>query len=158
MVLDPLSAVSLASAIVQFVDFSTRLVSHASEIKEHGKPVESADLELRARQLQALSQKLALKLPRNSAPRPTASGAGGRNKQDDTILTIARSCEEIANELVSDLNKVQRKYANKAFKNFRAALAHVWREGYISALEAKLERYKSDLLTHLMVELTLIQR
>ena len=158
MVLDPLSAVSLASATVQFVDFSARLISNTSEIKEFGKPIQSADLELRAKQLQDLSRKLALTQPRSLNFKTRKSGDIRRSGQDGNLIDITQSCEEIAKELISALNALQQKYANGLFRSFRAALAHVWQEKYIATLEARLEKYKSDLLTHLMVELTLIQR
>lgn len=35
--LDPLTAVGLAGTVVQFVDFSTKLVSHSVELYEKGK-------------------------------------------------------------------------------------------------------------------------
>lgn len=56
--LDPLTSLSIASSVIQFVDYSTKLVSKAKEIRKSSNGVLSENLEVESvcKRLQTLSE------------------------------------------------------------------------------------------------------
>jgi hypothetical protein len=49
--LDPFTALSVAASVVQFVDFTTRLLSKSNEIRKNGATVDAAYLEVKTEDL-----------------------------------------------------------------------------------------------------------
>ena len=158
MVLDPLSGVSLASSIVQLVDVSVKVIERTSEIRERSQLVRSQDLAMKTEQLRTLAKKLIADLPKTSRLGHAISSAPGSTTCEDPVINIALLCKDAADKLITALDKVKKKHKNSWFESFRAALRSVWEEGKIMKLEIELEKYKNDLLIHIMVDLTLIQK
>ena len=76
MVLDPLIAVSLAGNIVQFIDFTTKLVSKGHKIYKttDGILIENAELEAITRKIIALNNRIVESFQENTnTAKPTAT-------------------------------------------------------------------------------------
>jgi hypothetical protein len=56
--IDPLTAIGVASSIVQLVDFSTKVVARSAEIRRAGSSVEVAHLRAITSDLQGLTENL----------------------------------------------------------------------------------------------------
>lgn len=56
--LDPFTALSVASSVIQIVDFSSKLVSKGEEIRRNGSLVENDELERVTKDLQELNGSL----------------------------------------------------------------------------------------------------
>ena len=70
--LDPLSALSLTSSIVNLVDFSCKVVSESREIYQSGSIITNDELEQIANDLSGLLQMV------KSSQNPTNADSGGR--------------------------------------------------------------------------------
>ena len=145
MVLDPFSAIGLASSIVQFVAFGSKLLSTATEIHqsiEGALPI-NKELEIVAKDLnnviakldnaklchkQAVTaeegvlteeEKLILGEKLTSEERPT---------DEEPLIILADSCKQVAWELLSVLEGLKGQYGHKRWKSLRQALRSAWRE------------------------------
>lgn len=65
--LDPWTSLSLATSIVQFIDFTAKLVSDSKDLYESGKTVQHADLETVFKDLKEVSNALQTRPKRATA-------------------------------------------------------------------------------------------
>ena len=96
--MDPLSALSLATSVVQFIDFATKIVHGARQIYATGASsiTENADIELCASELQEFCIRL------NTSKLPSLLTA-----DDGSLYRLADRCIAISNELLSLLRKIK---------------------------------------------------
>jgi hypothetical protein len=137
--MDPLSAISLAGSIVQFVQFSCSLISEASQLRKSttGSSKQHADLEVIAENLRCLSDKL--NVP--SSPSTSALGAYARaSKEEEALENLAASCRQVASELTSAIRGLKARNGTPGtLKSFRQALKIIWSKDRITRLQGRLE-------------------
>ncbi|KEY69342.1 hypothetical protein S7711_08410 [Stachybotrys chartarum IBT 7711] len=134
--MDPLSAVGLASNILQFVEFSVKLIGKGVEIysSADGATVQHADLRASLDNLRDLAapfrQRNNLRL--------------SRDPDEMRIVQTAVACNEIAHGLenaLDDLIATPHSRTSSVLK----ALQSVWEQGKIDDMVRRLESYRSDL-------------
>jgi len=126
--MDPFTAIGLASSIVQFVDYGTRLLCDAREIytSVSGSTDENKSIETVTAEMKALSAKLSL---------PPASA---QTEDEKALRRIATECESVSSEILSLLAKIRS-------PNPKSKLRSVW-----SALQSKMHQaQKLDLQNRL---------
>lgn len=64
--MDPLTAIGLAGNILQFIDFTAKLLSQADEIRHAGSAASTFDLINVTKDFETLTQKLTVAAPQNS--------------------------------------------------------------------------------------------
>ena len=145
MVLDPFSALGLASNIVQFVDFSSKLISESRELYRSvsGITIENGEVKEATEELQRLCDRLA-------GLRMTSSTTTGLPKDEECLKILAISCKETSHELLSALRDITAQEPRKKWQTFRVALKSVLRKDQIQELEKKLDSYRSQLALQLM--------
>ncbi|ORY17867.1 hypothetical protein BCR34DRAFT_596734 [Clohesyomyces aquaticus] len=121
--LDPVSAVGVASAAVQFVDFSTKLFAVGKEL--HGTKLST---------------------------RPPAAAGATQEEQDLYRLAdlCQQECNVFLAKIGKITGKSGTK---RTFKTFRDALKIVWNQKAIDGLEKRLERYQRELTLALISHL-----
>ena len=132
MPLDPLTALGLAANIVQFAEFTWKLVSEAREI-HHSSSGISADhdvLDSTTAHLHLIASKI--------KDVPTTVGADLRD--------IAFLCQEISNQILRALNKVKAQGSKSRWKSFLLALKATLAEGELGTLVDRLERAQKQLM------------
>jgi hypothetical protein len=132
--MDPLTAISLASSVVQFVDFSTKLVSsaHSLYLSTSGAKAEHLELEDLARSLQQQADEAT---PQN------ISNNAALSKQDQTLVSLGNSCRAVADELLSALDKLKLKGGSfRGLKSIYIALKGVLEEEKIASIQQRLDR------------------
>jgi hypothetical protein len=138
MVLDPMSALSLAGNVVQFVSFSTGLVSGAYAIyhSSEGTSMENLELEFVTENLKQFS----LRLSRGSKFPSSSFYATSPSSSDESLRQLSKSCKEVADELLSVLNdlKVNIKGEHRKWDSFRQALKSVWKKDKIELRERSI--------------------
>jgi hypothetical protein len=134
MVLDVLTAIGLASSIVQFVDFASKLLSKSNELKQSvdGSDRESADLETITEILGRLSDGL-------SATFQTMS------QDEKDILLLADGCKEVIDELIEVLRKLKSHANYNKWQNFRQALRYMWAQDKLEKMSKKIDRFQVQL-------------
>jgi hypothetical protein len=148
--LDPLTAVSLAGTVVQFLDFSAKLVEKGHQIyrSEQGALSENLEIELVTADLFNMIPDL-----QKCAFVEDASASVAVEQQralQDTIL----GCETISKELLVKLQKLKvNNKTTRAWKSFRQALKSVTQKGEIDDIAKRLERYREQLKLKVLISL-----
>ena len=180
--MDPLSALSLAGNVAQFIEFGCSLVSKTRQIYKsaNGATISQVEtaiatrrlLELTRRLKSSLEDKIVPELP--PAPDTTAEeGLEGEAleakklenkalaaewesaKSFEAICKICDSCVSLSNELLARLKKleVQEGEKHRKFKSLRQALKSVWSSTEICAIAKRLESLRKELNDHLTISL-----
>lgn len=107
--MEPLTALSIASSVVRFADFGSRLLSQSVQLYKPpgGAPTENIDVEVVTADLLSLTQILKKTPPQNGTlARP--DGAACKRAENDTALEkLRRRCIDIAEDLTSHLEKLK---------------------------------------------------
>lgn len=148
MVLDPLSALGLASNVVQFVDFSWKLLSSGSALyhSTDGALLENREMEMIADDLSQLTHRLhnSLVVTRKSAL---------LTESEKELMNLSQACEAVAKELLTTLDKLKVKGKRQRWTSFLAALRTVWTKEKVDAIRCRLKEFRSELDTHVLVSL-----
>ncbi|KAI0902943.1 hypothetical protein F4823DRAFT_340353 [Ustulina deusta] len=134
--MDPLSALSVAASVVQFVDFTFRLVSSTRAIikSKSGFAGDVDTLDAIARDATELSDALA------ASPALDASST--------TLQALVGECKTIAESLLAVLENL-RTNKTKKWRCFVAALRTVWSKGKIDGFVDRLGKVQAQISTHM---------
>ena len=147
--LDPLTALSVAGNIVQFIDFSTKLIAKGHELYNSvdGATVGNAELEVIARDLQDLNGRL-------QSPRPSEKVKAVLPDSDLALQTLSEKCSGVAAELTDALNKLKvQGTANRRWKSVRQALKGLMRKEELEAMVKRLQLLRDELNLHILVSM-----
>ena len=135
--LDPFTAVSLASCVVQFTDFGIKLVEGSIELygSANGLNAERSNLELKTNHLRKLANKI-IALEHEDTD-------SFRFGSDDQLSQLAESCNLIAKDLLSVLDDLKvKKLAGpgRKWESFRKAVTALspHNKNKIATLETEL--------------------
>lgn len=133
--MDPFTAIGLASSIVQFVDFSTKLIHGAREIYDSASSdtLENRSLEAVVGEMKRLSSKL------------LSPGKTHQTEEEKALRRLAAECNILSNQILHLLQKIKPKDANSMRQSTWAALKNKWHEGEKLELEKRLENCRSQL-------------
>jgi hypothetical protein len=143
--LDPLTALGLASNIVQLITFTSDLVAKGRDIYQStdGALVENLELEAITKSLRELSIEVV----------PPVSRGFPLTKVEGQLQQLCEGCQNVADELLKVIQKLKTQGPHKGWTSFRQALNSVWREDEIQALSIRLERYRRQIDTTLLLSL-----
>ena len=136
--LDPLTAVSLASSIVQFTDFGIKVVTSGINLyySVDGFDAETSDLDFRTTNLRRLTDRIVV---------PTGQDDDDTSVPEDEkeLVELANRCRTIATELLTVLDGLRvRKPAgtSRKWESFRKAIAAQtpWNKDKVASLERNL--------------------
>jgi hypothetical protein len=135
--MESLTTLGLAANIVQFVDYSTRLLAEASEVYHSATGLSKEYVELRdvADNLKDLVERLVA--PTN--PGPTSSAQA-------EISKIALSAKTVAKDLISTIETLKvSDGSKKGWRSFRQALSTLWNKEKIVGLQKRLDAFRDQL-------------
>jgi SMC interacting uncharacterized protein involved in chromosome segregation len=145
--MDGLSALSVAASVVQFIEFSSSLVTKSKEIytSAHGAPIQQVEMEAAIKRLVELSEKIKTAPPRN---RESIA-------QDQALTSICQGCITVSNQLLGKLKKlkVEDGVKHRGYKSFRQALKSVWAKASIDEMAARLNAFRREMDAHVLVSL-----
>jgi len=148
--LDPLSALSVAGAIVQFVQFSSKLISKGHELYKStdGASLGHAELETIAKDLQELNGRL-------SSPAGSKEGRQTNWKDSgDSLTRLSEQCSVVASELIATLGKLKVEGpASRRWKSLRQALKCLLQKSEVEALAARLQYLRDEIDFHILVSM-----
>jgi hypothetical protein len=137
---ETLAAIGLAGNIIQFISFSSALVSKSREIHKaaSGLSTELVDLNLVSADIQQFSAKLLANA--QSSPQ---------------LCDIALSCKAVATELEQAISAIQKQnhashQGPKRWRSFRKALKCIWKKEHIEGLKVRLESLRDQMSMHLI--------
>lgn len=129
--MDPLTALGLASNIVQFVDFTSKLVSSTRElyVSSSGAKGENLELESIAQSIQELAGRVR---PSNIEQRVILAN------QDNSLFDLSDQCIAVSNELLSVLESLKVKGPHRRWESFHQAISSQWKKSTIESLQRRL--------------------
>jgi hypothetical protein len=147
--MDPVSALSVASSVIQIVDFSAKLFSHIYEVyeSESGGTAEHTLIKRETEQVRILNGHL------------TRAVDPGKLERDLTpleieVVSLARECDDAAVQLTEKLESVSLDtQKGKAWAAVRSAVKSVWRQRDIDRLRQRLDSCRQLLTTSILVQL-----
>ncbi|KAH6678314.1 hypothetical protein B0J14DRAFT_650537 [Halenospora varia] len=145
MVLDPLTALGLASNLISLIEFSGKLLSksHAIYTSANGALPENIEIEKTAEALRTLNAKIKFEILKD-----------GRTKSEDALRKLCEDCDGVAGELLRALEKLKVGGRKTRWKSFRQALKSVMGKGEIEGISKRLDNCRAQLSLSFLVELS----
>ncbi|KAJ5015458.1 hypothetical protein K4K57_013124 [Colletotrichum sp. SAR 10_99] len=133
--MDPVSAIGLASAVLSFIDFGTKIISGTQQIYDatSGAKQDNLTLEVVVRDLNELSTKL-------SGPDPE-----NRTESDKDLCELAAECKRLAEDLKQLLDRIKPKVKGSKWHSFVSALKNERFAGEKEELRVRLEGCRGQL-------------
>lgn len=143
--MDPVSAIGLASSAAQLVTFSSDLISKSREIYRSADSslVKYEELEAIARTLHSQSRRIQAQLGERRAPSQT-----GRD-----LYELCNGVRDVSSTLIGSIEGLKAESSSKIWKSFRQALKSVWKEQEIEDLLRRLELYREQIDSLLLLNL-----
>lgn len=140
--MNPLTGLGLAANILQFIDFTTKIISASVDLYQSGSgaKAEYFEAESFAIHLRELADKMIL---------PETSGHGVFKDEGKALKSIATQCREIADELLDVLQDLKVKEPHARWQSFYQALRSEWKQNTIEKLQQRLSRL-GDLIVQRM--------
>lgn len=148
MVLEAIAALSLASNIVQFVEFGCRLFSESKDLykSSSGSLREDDVLEEVANSLTRITNDLTSSSLKHHGPSSSMSD----------FVSLAKSCQEIANEILDALSQLNTGRIQGKRQCLRKTFERVWKHDKINDMVRRLELLSSQVTLHLVKDLGLV--
>jgi hypothetical protein len=141
--MDPLSALSIAAAVVQFVQFGCSLVSTAHQFHDSasGTLPEHIECESATTRIVELTRRI-----QSSASKVTFG------PEEKAIEAVCQTCSDISKELLARLHKLRLQPGTKErrWKSFRHALKTTWLKEDMEVIEKRLLTCQRELDSHLI--------
>ena len=136
--MDPLSALGVAAAVVQFLDFSSGLISGTYKIykAEDGDAPTNQTLRKVATDLKDISDQLNQKGDSQSGPEQ-----------------LCRECLDVADELTSVLDRLMKQEKQSIWSSFRLALRAVWSQDKLESLQKRLDNLRQQMSMHFLLSM-----
>lgn len=141
--LDPLTALSLAAAVIQFVDWGSRLLSQSQEIyhSASGATEENVTTKQITSDIAALSKQLKDK---------EAEAPWSLTADDIALRELADSCQREAEKLRVVLNGLEVGKEATKWESFRKALKNARRRGKVTEIESRLNKIQQQVNSRLL--------
>jgi hypothetical protein len=146
--MEVLAALSLASAILHFVDFSIKIVSKGYKIYHSGDGSlsENNDLEIVVNDLVLLQARLQCATTGSNTDNPFS-------KEEASLLSLRATANELAANLLDRLNMVKAQGKYRRWKSFRQALKSIWSKREVNEMAQRLEVLKTQLTLRVIVSI-----
>ena len=140
--MDPLSALSLASNIVQLVDVGTRVVSASFELYSSDGISINGELECVMSDLVNICS--ALEQPHDHIKGPKSSTS------ELQLIPLSKSCKTLGEELLTVLNSLKVQSPHRKWQSFRQALKAVWKGKEIHRYRERITDLRSEISLRLI--------
>lgn len=143
--MDPVTAFALAGVVVQFVDFTSRIVSKGWRLYQSpdGTLLENRVFELKTQHLMIIIEKLRVSLPKDvSEP---------LSQEDQALVVLCQQCTSIGATIVAALGSRKIHGKNSPWKSFRQALKDVWDKEELKLVTDGLDSIRKQVETHILI-------
>jgi hypothetical protein len=144
--MEPLSALSIASAVIQIVEFSAKVISRTKEVYDSPEKAteETALLENATENLRELMEELSKR--RNVRPHNSSNA-------DDQLIHLAKQSDEIAKVVCEAVDDIRLRTDGSQRTALSQGLRSVLGQKKISSLTARLDQMRKQVDTALLVSL-----
>lgn len=139
--IDPLSALSLASAIVQFIDFGIRIISQTQEIyqSKYGVNQENVTIGQITQDIRDLTKDVRKNVNVRQA-----------QTYDIKLIRLADSCEREADALLLIVNGLKVPPGASHWTSFKKAIKDARQKGTVQKLETRLEKLQKQVNSRIL--------
>ncbi|KAF4948223.1 hypothetical protein FSARC_13789 [Fusarium sarcochroum] len=146
--MDPLSILSIAAGVVQFVDFGTRVLSEAKEAYSSsvGRTLQNADLSATVDNFSTLSSVL-----EDKSKLLTNAPAGSSH---EVFVRLCSECKDVIRQLENAISKHQvtgDHGFDRAVSSLVVVIKGIWSAGEIDHMKQRLERIRGEINTALLI-------
>lgn len=143
--MDPLTAISLAGTVVQFLDFGIKLVSKTHEIYSsiEGTQTRDVDLELLTENLTSVTRRL--------SSRARKACAFALSEDEKALERLTQQCGSVGDELVRALQNAKVQGPFRGWKSARQALKSILGGDRVQDLYDRLKQYREQVVVVLLV-------
>lgn len=146
--MDPVTAIGIAGAVVQFVSFAHKLVSETREI--HASAQSRSGHVATIDEIYTSLLRLNSQLQVSSTLNPNELESDGIIKHVLAIRGLSQSCERDCAKLLEIAQKLRGKgETGGKLQSFRVALKTLWKSSEIEELEERLQRTQTTLTLHI---------
>ena len=145
--MDPLSALSIAASVVQFIDFSSKLVSGSRKLYKLSEGLDEGyeDLEQVTENLVNLSDELQRSMQTDTSKQTRS--------HEQELRTLCKGCNEVAKDLLGVLEKLKLDKDNARWRNCLQALKSVWGMDRVKDLEERVDGFRQQIAMNILVSL-----
>jgi uncharacterized protein (DUF342 family) len=136
--MDPITAIGLASSLITFVDFATKIVAGTYEVYNSvtGTTIGNAHIDTVIGDLKGVAAELEIDLP-------------GISKHERALKDLASNCQKDGNELLRLLDTIKVDGKRSTWKSFKTTLISIRKQKEIVGLQKRLSDYRSQILLRL---------
>lgn len=142
--MDPLTALSLAGTVVQFVDFGSKLISASKELYAKTELDVHGQAALAANDILNYTIKL-----RRTLNEP---GTATLTEDDLALESICKGCDDLAHDLLERLNnlkvpppKANKKELTRVWPTLSAAFQSIWTKQELLDIQTRLKDYRDQI-------------
>ncbi|KAE9364398.1 hypothetical protein N431DRAFT_488965 [Stipitochalara longipes BDJ] len=141
--MDPLTALSVAASVVQFVDFTFKVLSDAHQLYENGELSVHEQTSKVAHDLASFSRQL-----RKSIRDQNSTAALTENELELDLL--CRECASLSSELITKLENLKPPARGHPWESVGHALKSMWSRKDLNEVEVKLSKYRDAMNSRLL--------
>ena len=143
--LDPVSGISLAAAVIDLAGFGVKLLSRGKAFHESidGLPIDHTKMKAAAENLSSLTSNLGRDLDTLKWTSPSSSV--------QALIATAKEAQAVAVELSVAMNRLKASDQRSKWNSFSQAIKSLWKEDQINQLLARFERTRERVVLNLLV-------
>jgi hypothetical protein len=144
--MDPLTALSVAGTIVQFVDFGTKILRSSYSIYKStsGALPVNDELEILTQDFAVLAIKLRRPLFADQVPMNELLTG-----QDLALQDLVDNCVRVADKLLTRLNGLKIQGRHQVWRSLQQAIKSAWTQNEVKELTDTLFDYRTSIQTHI---------
>jgi len=138
----------VAANAMQFIDFGSKVLSASYRLYKTGtgdKGLEAnRELEVITKSLQKLIEGLESSLREDESKQALT-------QNELAIRELASGCKDVAEELITAVQKLKIEGKSGKWNSFRTALKALWSEDKIDSIQQRLNKLRQELVVHILV-------
>lgn len=136
--MDPVSAIGLASSILTFVEFSSKLVRGIYDVASSadGATEENTHIGVVMRDLEDVTDAIEVDFK-------------GSSKQEKELIKLASKCAALSRDLQKTLKSVKVQRGNVPWQTIKAGWKTVTKKDKIESMEKRIAKYREELMLRL---------
>ncbi|XXH00484.1 hypothetical protein Hte_006830 [Hypoxylon texense] len=151
--MEAITAVGLATNVLQFFEFTTRLIRVSNELRNNATSSENKDYQVIATHLEGLAQ--SIKDSAQAISQASATSSSEEKLIDKGLEPVVDSCCELAKDLLGRLKKcgIQPGQNASRFQRAKVAFKAIWSKKEIEEILNRLQLLKSEINLHYIVQI-----
>lgn len=143
---DPFTALSAATAVVQFVDFGAKLISKSYEIYKSADGVlaDYTEQAAVASRLEELNRRLSDSITE-------CGGVKTPTLNQRALKEATQDCKQVADDFLLAIDNLKVAGSHRQWKSFRQAFKSVWKKEGLDQRLVQMDRLRQQVMIHLLV-------